>query len=93
MSVAATAWAVVPSGMGTLNIMMRKLNADPIAMSGTDRAFTTLPTRRPATTQAGTMAAPKTAQVSGLRYPSGICNVLPPVGRARRGSAPDPAAS
>ena len=35
MMVAPTAWAVVPSGTGTLNIMTRKLKAAPIASSGT----------------------------------------------------------
>ena len=35
MIAAPTAWAVVPSGIGTLNIMTRKLNAAPTATSGT----------------------------------------------------------
>ena len=46
-----TAWAVVPSGIGTLNIITRKLNADRIAGSGTLRVLTTLVTRRVATAQ------------------------------------------
>ena len=35
MSTAPTAWAVVPSGIGTLNIMTRKAYAAPMASSGT----------------------------------------------------------
>ena len=41
-----TACAVVPSGIGTLNIITRKQYAAPIASSGTYRFFTTLRTRR-----------------------------------------------
>src|SRR5215831_10508756 len=68
-----TAWAVVPSGIGTLNIITRKQYAAPRASNGTYRFFTTLRTRRPAITQNGVAPAYMTAQVSGLRYPSGMC--------------------
>ena len=37
MSVPPTAWAVVPPGTGTLNIMIAKLNAEKIASNGTVR--------------------------------------------------------
>src|SRR3954447_1990420 len=62
-----TAWAVVPSGIGTLNIITRKQYAAPMATSGTYRLLTTLRTRRPATTQKGADAAYRTPQVWGLR--------------------------
>ena len=67
MIVAPTACAVVPSGIGTLNIMIRKLNAAPTARSGTNRLLTIFPTRRTAAHQAGSMAAPNAAHVAGLR--------------------------
>jgi hypothetical protein len=43
-STAPTGWAVVPSGTGTLNIMLRKQYAAPTARSGTYRFLTTLRT-------------------------------------------------
>ena len=66
-STAPTACAVVPSGIGTLNIITRKQYAAPNARSGTYRVLTTLRTRRPAVTQKGTATPYITAHVSGLR--------------------------
>ena len=62
-----TAWAVVPSGMGTLSIITRKQKAAPMAIRGTSRRLTFFLTRRAETVQTGTMAAAPTAQVCGLR--------------------------
>jgi hypothetical protein len=62
-----TAWAVVPSGIGKLNIITRKQYAAPSASSGTYRFFTTLRTRRLASTQRGVAPAYMTAHVCGLR--------------------------
>src|SRR5215471_17813454 len=64
---APTAWAVVPSGIGTLNIITRNAYAAPRARSGTNRLFTIFFTRRLAVSQTGTIAVPNVAQVSGLR--------------------------
>src|SRR5207342_748646 len=77
INTAPTACAVVPSGIGTLNIITKKLYAAPIATSGTYRFLTTFRTRRPAVTHIGTIAAPNAPHVSGLRYPSGICTEAP----------------
>ena len=68
-----TAWAVVPSGMGTLYIMMVKEKAAPMAISGTYLDLSRIFTFLTATDQAGTMAAPNAMHVEGLKYPSGIC--------------------
>ncbi len=73
ISTAPTPCAVVPSGIGRLNIITRKLYAAPTAISGAYRLFTTRCVRRAATAQTGTIAAVRTAQVVGLRYPSGMC--------------------
>ena len=78
MSTAPTACAVVPSGIGTLNIITKKLYAAPSASSGTERLVTTLRTRLPAVVHTGTIAAPITPHVWGDRYPSGMCNAVPP---------------
>jgi len=79
ISTAPTACAVVPSGIGTLNIITKKLYAAPSARSGTDRLVTTLRTRFPAVVHTGTIAAAMTPHVSGDRYPSGMCTAVPPV--------------
>ena len=79
-----TAWAVVPSGIGTFNIITRKQNDAPMASSGTSRCLTVRLTWRAETTHTGTITAPITAQVCGLRYPSGTCTATPkPLGRPR----------
>jgi hypothetical protein len=64
---APTAWAVVPSGIGTLNIITKKQYAAPIASSGTWRLVTTFSARRAATVHTGTVAPNPTAHVWGLR--------------------------
>src|SRR5579862_395271 len=64
---APTACAVVPSGIGTLNIITRNAYAAPSASSGTKRFFTIFFTRRVAVTHTGTIATPNVPQVSGLR--------------------------
>ena len=80
-----TAWAVVPSGIGTFNIITRKQNDAPMASSGTSRCLTVRLTWRAETTHTGTITAPITAQVCGLRYPSGcMANPQVPVDRVRR---------
>ncbi len=78
ISTAPTACAVVPSGIGTLNIITRNEYAPPIATSGTYRLRTTFLTLRPAVNHAGTEAPYRVAQVAGLRYPSGMCILRPP---------------
>ena len=77
-STAPTAWAVVPSGTGTLNIMTQKQYAAARAVNGAYRFVTTLRTRRPALSQTGVMAPAATAHVLGLKYPSGMCIPSPP---------------
>ncbi len=67
ISTPPTACAVVPSGIGTLSIITRKQKAAPMAIRGTSRCLTFFLTRRADTTHTGTMAAPATAQVWGLR--------------------------
>ncbi len=67
ITTAPTAWAVVPSGIGMLNIITRKLIAANIASRGTLRVRTTLVTLREAATQVGTAAAYATAHVWGER--------------------------
>ena len=62
-----TAWPVVPPGRGTLNIMMRKEKAAPMPRSGICARETSACTFRTETAQTGTIAAPMTAQVAGLR--------------------------
>src|SRR6266487_3295145 len=57
MSTPPTACAVVPSGIGMLNIMMRKLSAARIARVGTLRVLTTRDTRRAAIAQVGNATA------------------------------------
>lgn len=54
---APTACAVVPSGIGMLNIITRKLTAENIASVGTCRVLTTFFTLRTATSSAGTATA------------------------------------
>src|SRR5437763_15723009 len=54
---APTACAVVPSGIGTLNIITKKQYAAASAINGTYRLLTTLRTRRPAVAHTGTMPA------------------------------------
>ena len=56
-SAAPTACAVVPSGIGTLNIITRKHIADRIASNGTLRLRTILVTRLLAVTQNGRATA------------------------------------
>src|SRR5690242_13227409 len=92
MTTPPTACAVVPSGIGTLNIMTRKLSAAKTARTGTLRVRTTRETRFEATYQVGTATAYPTAHVCGLRYPSGMCmHVLSPAAArtgARNGGQP-----
>ena len=76
MSTPPTAWAVVPSGMGTLNSITRNAKAAQIASRGTSLFLTTLRTFLVAVYQAGSIAAAITASVCGLRYPSGMCTTL-----------------
>ena len=66
ISTAPTACAVVPSGIGTLNIITRKLYAAPIATSGTYRLFTIFFTLRPAVTHTGPPRH-RTLHVLGLK--------------------------
>jgi hypothetical protein len=56
ITTAPTACAVVPSGIGMLNIITRKLIAANIASRGTLRVRTTLVTLREAAAQVGTAA-------------------------------------
>src|SRR3954471_9485198 len=63
MTTAPTAWAVVPSGIGMLNIITRKLIAANIASRGTLRVRTTFVALREATAQVGIAAAYATAHV------------------------------
>src|SRR3954447_8488272 len=72
ISTAPTAWAVVPSGIGTLNIITRNEDAAPTAIMGAYRLLTTRRARRAAVAQTGTIAAVSAAHVVGLRYPSGM---------------------
>src|ERR1700748_3171475 len=65
ISTAPTAWAVVPSGIGTLNIITRNEYAAPTAISGAYRLFTTRRARRAAVAQTGTIATASVAQVVG----------------------------
>ena len=67
MRTAPTACAVVPSGTGTLSSITRKLNEAAMASRGTWRWVTTRRTREAPAAHTGTMAAPMTAQVCGLR--------------------------
>src|SRR5260221_12150450 len=67
INTAPTACAVVPSGIGTLNIITTKLYAAPSASNGTERLVTTLRTRFPAVAHTGTIDAPSTPHVAGLR--------------------------
>src|ERR1700690_3644880 len=57
ISTAPTACADVPSGIGTLNIITKKLYAAPSASSGTYRLVTTLRTRFAPVAHTGTIAA------------------------------------
>ena len=74
---APTAWAVVPSGIGMLNIITRKLNAAPTAISGTYWLLTIFLTRLVARYHIGAIAAKSAPHVAGLRYPSGMCTQPP----------------
>ena len=67
MSVPHTACPVVPPGIGTLNIIARKLKAAASPRSGIFSFGTVSRTRFVAWTQTGTMAAASTPQVEGLR--------------------------
>jgi hypothetical protein len=58
---------VVPSGIGTLNIMIKKHIADSSATVGTCRVFTVLLTRRTPTAHIGAATAKPTAHVAGDR--------------------------
>ena len=64
---APTAWAVVPSGIGTLNIMTTNENALPSASMGTWRVPRRDFSRAAETAHAGIVAAPSTAHVPGER--------------------------
>src|SRR5262249_6117148 len=68
-----TAWPVVPPGSGTLNIMITKANAANTDSSGIKRALNWRLHRRTATYQNGIAPQYITAQVEGLKEPSGIC--------------------
>ena len=67
MSVPPTAWPVVPPGRGMLNIIARKTKAAPMPKSGRRSCGICSRTFFTAMSQTGTMTAPTTAQVSGLR--------------------------
>jgi hypothetical protein len=62
--------------MGTLNIMMTKLNAAPIARKGACLTFNVFLTLFEAAIHIGIITAPNTPQVAGLKYPSGMCMAL-----------------
>ena len=68
-----TAWAVVPPGIGTLNIISTKEKAAPITISGISLVLRAAFTLLTAVAQNGIMIAYPITQVTGLRYPSGIC--------------------
>ena len=76
--VAPTACAEVPSGMGTLYIIIVKDKAAPIANSGTCLSFNVFFNFAAAVPIIGTITAPIMAQVWGLKYPSGMCIISPP---------------
>jgi len=67
ISVPPTPWAVVPPGTGMLNIITVKLIAEKIASSGIVRSESTFWTRRVASAQPGTVAAPRPMETMGLR--------------------------
>jgi hypothetical protein len=70
---APVACAVVPPGAGALNIMITKENAEKMLKSGTVLDVSVVFSLRAAVYQKGATAAYMTAQVCGLKYPSGIC--------------------
>jgi len=59
--------------MGILNIIITKLKAELMARSGTWRVVTVVDNLRDATAQSGSMTVNPAAQVTGPKYPSGIC--------------------
>ena len=68
-----TAWAVVPPGIGTLNIMMINEKAAIKAIKGTFLADIFSRNFRTPMTQNGRTIMNMMIEVSGLRYPSGMC--------------------
>ena len=72
-----TACAVVPSGIGTLNIMTRKHTAESSARVGACLVLTTFLTWLAASATTGTATTNPATQVCGLRYPSGMCMTAP----------------
>ncbi len=72
-----TPCAVVPPGTGTLNIMIVKHRAEKIASSGMVRLSRTFWTRWVATAQTGSVSTPAPSEMTGLRYPSGMCIASP----------------
>ena len=62
-----TAWPVEPPGIGTLNIMITKLNAAPIASSGTCFMRSVRLTMRAAAIHSGIMTANSAPLVGGPR--------------------------
>jgi hypothetical protein len=56
-----------------LNIMMVKDSAEKIASSGIVRLLRTFLTFCVETAQTGTVAAARPREITGLRYPSGMC--------------------
>src|ERR1035437_1152537 len=77
-SVPPTACPVVPPGKGTLNIIKTKAKAAKSASTGTVRWVRTLRTRFTARYQKGRETAYMVPQVTGLKYPSGMCILYSP---------------
>src|SRR5215467_1655484 len=69
------AWLVVPPGSGRLNIITMKQNAAKTEMRGISRALRVRLTLRSDVYQPTPAPVYMTAQVEGLRYPSGMCIV------------------
>jgi hypothetical protein len=67
ISVPPTAWAVVPPGIGTLNIISTKQKTDRIARRGIVRPDSARCTRALAMAQAGTVTAPVPSEKTGPR--------------------------
>src|SRR6202142_4444534 len=71
--VTPSAWPVVPPGSGKLNIITTNAKAAKTEMSGTTRLSSALLRRFSAPYHPVFVPAYNTAQVDGLKYPSGIC--------------------
>src|SRR5665648_471083 len=72
-SVPPTACAVVPSGIGTLNIIIVKEKAAPIESNGMFLAFSVPDAFLADAIAKAPLTIPRITSVCGLRYPSGIC--------------------